>query len=92
MDIRNFNDISEHEDIQASGLDGIVASILWILQHEVVLWDRYWERRVLAGVSSGNATCLDTLPNPNSPSRRKISRFIGFEVRMHYPGRSLLET
>ena len=99
FDIWNVNNLSDHEELQVTGLRESVASIRRALANEAVMLGGHWDRLVLAGISQGAATSVHTLLNLSLPLAvegqqvsRRLGAFLGFSCRMPFPGRSLAET
>lgn len=99
FDIWNVSNFSEREELQAVGLKESVTAIRRILAREAAGLNGQWDRLVLAGISQGAATSVQTLLNLNIPSGsqqqsvpRRLGALLGFSCRMPFPGRPLAET
>ncbi|KAF6840757.1 phospholipase carboxylesterase [Colletotrichum musicola] len=93
FDICNASNFAEREELQAEGLRDSVPHIREIIAGEAEMLGGRYDHVILAGISQGAATSVQTLLNLKLPNgQERLGSFLGFSCRMPFPGRSLGDT
>ncbi|SPO07484.1 related to lysophospholipase [Cephalotrichum gorgonifer] len=105
FDTWNMRDLGEREELQREGLAGSVGRMRRLAREEVERLGGRWEKVVLAGISQGGATAVQTLLNldfkvPEEEGEgegegtkvRRIGAVVGISCRLPFPRKTLAET